>query len=80
MVIAAAGCVPQSQHATDSDGAALRRIHEAILRSHREHDIDAWMGLESDSYVAWIELYRKQGGEWVLIGNLSNFKPESESE
>ncbi len=24
---------------------------------------------------AWIELYEKQGGEWVGIGNVSNFKP-----
>ncbi len=24
---------------------------------------------------AWIELHEKQDGEWVGIGNVSNFKP-----
>lgn len=24
---------------------------------------------------AWIELYRKEGGRWVLVGNVSNFRP-----
>jgi hypothetical protein len=24
---------------------------------------------------AWIELYEKQGGRWIRVGNVSNFKP-----
>jgi len=25
---------------------------------------------------AWIELYRKQNGRWLRVGNVSNFKPD----
>lgn len=26
--------------------------------------------------VAWVELYERQGGEWIAIGNASSFKPD----
>ena len=29
---------------------------------------------------AWIEMYRKTEGTWQMVGNVSNFKPESNSQ
>lgn len=26
--------------------------------------------------AAWIELYRKEAGSWMMIGNVSNFRPQ----
>lgn len=28
---------------------------------------------------AWIELYRKMDGQWMMVGNVSNLRPEDEA-